>query len=174
VKKLKLKEGDVFTIPLGNDYIGYGQITTFPNSRDVFVLCVFDFKNIIGVSTSLEAICNSPIIFLGYSTDAKLYYKDWEILGNFPGNLSNVKLPYYKIGIPPNDLYLVNFKGERLKEIGENIFAQLNYQANFAPIRYENALKAYYGFSEWKKDDYDKLLYQQTLNSIDVANKVLL
>ena len=70
-------------------------------------------------------------------------------------------------------MYLVNHKGERLREIDENIFNKLMYKTEIAPIRYENALKAYYKLQEWKGEDYDKMLYTSTLDSNNIANQLL-
>ena len=171
MKKIELKEGDVFSIPLGNGEIGFGQIIVFPD-KSTMIICVFDIKSDNDNNIDIEIICSSPIIFLGYTTDAKLYHQDWKIVGNYNKNIEEVVLPYNKIGVPPDNIFIANYKGQNLKEINEDIFNKLSYETNIAPIRYENALKAYYKLQEWNDDLYDKLLYRHTLKSKEVFDSL--
>ncbi len=174
-KRFKLNVGDIFTIPLAENEVGFGQIICFPRTKDVFIMVVFDAKIAFSYTKeyNMEEIVTSKILFLGYSTDAKLYHKDWEVIGNYTSNISAIVMPYHRLGTPPGDIYLTNYKSERVCEIDEETFNKLNYLTNYAPIRYENALKAYFGLQEWKEEDYDKLLYKHTLKSNEIAQKVL-
>jgi len=167
--KLKLKIGDLFTIPLENQETSFGQIVNFPNSKDVFIMCVFDKKQNVESEIKPKEICESPVLLLGYSTDAKLYHKDWLLVGNYTENISKIVLPFHRLGTPPTDIYLVDYSGKRIKEIDEELFNQLSYQTSYSPIRYENALKAHFKLQEWKNDDYDKLLYEYTLKGNKIA-----
>ena len=136
-------------------------------------MCVFDYKQSKSDLVVASKICSSPIIFLGYSVDAKLYHKDWVIMDNYIDNIPKIELPFYRLGIPPEDVYLVNFKGEVKKTISIEIFNQLIYETGFSPIRFENALKAYFGFSNWESEFFDNLLYSYTLKSIEIAEKLM-
>lgn len=167
-KKLKLNIGDVFTIPLGNGDVGFGQIIAFPHSKNAFMMIVFDCRNNEELKYDLDTICDSPILFLGNSLDAKLYHNDWQIIGNYTKNIPKIVLPYYRLGTPPEDIYIVNYKGERLKKISKDIFNQLQYELNVSPIRYENALKAHFKLQDWKAEDYDKILYKLALHSKEI------
>jgi hypothetical protein len=171
-KKLKLTEGDVFTIPLGNGEVGFGQIIAFPHSKNAFMMVVFDYKIKESDSYDIKSICQSPILLLGNSLDAKLYHEDWKIIGNNKENISRIVFPYYRLGTPPKDIYIVNYRGERLKEITEKVFNQLQYELNVSPIRYENALKAHFKLQEWKSEDYDRILYTNALKSKEVFEKL--
>ncbi len=172
--RYKLNEGDVFTIPLGNGEFGFGQaISEYNKLAGSFMIGIFSLKKSQVSNISLEEICSSELLFLGFTFDARLYHKDWALIGNYSKNIKNILLPYYRLGLPPNDMYLVNHKGERLREIDENIFNKLMYKTEIAPIRYENALKAYYKLQEWKGEDYDKMLYTSTLDSNNIANQLL-
>ena len=169
--KLKLKVGDVFSIPLGNGELGFGQIVSLPD-RDTLIIALFNFKQNDAEPIDINKIFNSEVLFLGYTLDAKLYHKHWVIIGNIQSNLSNIKLPYSKLGTPPGDIYLTDFKGAELCEITEIDFSKLSYQTVIAPIRYENALKAYFKLGEWQ-DDYDKLFYKHTLTSNNIADWIM-
>jgi Immunity protein 26 len=171
-KRFKLNEGDLFTIPLNESEFGIGQIVCFPNTSDAFIIIVFDKKYSSSQNIDFKELVTSEILFLGYTFDAKLYYKDWNIMDNIKSNIADVKSPFFKLGTI-DDARLVNYKSEELKAIDKKSFEQLSYKTEIAPIRYENALKAHFGLKEWKAEDYDKILYKKTLESIKVAEKIL-
>lgn len=165
-KKFKLEKGDVFAIPLTNEEYGFGQvISSYDNRSGGFMVAIFDYKNIGLQSISIDKICSKEVLFLGFTFDAKLYHKHWVLVGRYDLNIKNIQMPYFRLGTPPNDIYIVNFKGERLYEINEDVFCQLSYKSEIAPVRYENALKAYYGLQEWKENEYGNILYKYTLQS---------
>jgi hypothetical protein len=171
-KRFKLKVGDFFTIPLEDNEFGLGQIVNFPKTSDAFIIILFNKKiKDLDEFDDLK-IADLEIIFLGYTFDAKLYYKDWAIIGNYKDNIESVSLPFFKLGTI-DDARLVNYKSETLKPITESQFNKLMYKAEIAPIRYENALKAFFGIKEWIAEDYDKILYEKTLESIKIAKEIL-
>jgi hypothetical protein len=163
---MKFKVGDIFSIPVSSDENGFGQIVNIPD-RNTLIIALFNIKKEKNIQVDLEEIINSEIVFLGYSLDAKLYHKHWLIIGNNTSNIDRVKLPYNKLGTSP-DIYIVNYKGEKLRVANTQEFEQLLYQTVIAPVRYENALKAHFKFQEWK-EEYDKIRYENVLNSNDIA-----
>ncbi len=172
--KFKLEVGDIFTIPLGNGEFGFGQvITEYKKSSGSFMIGVFNFKSNQIEKVSLEQICNSELVFLGFTFDAKLYHKDWLIIGVYLNNIPNIILPYYKLGLKPDDIYITDYKGDIVRIATDNEFSQLSYKTEIAPIRYENALKAFYNLQEWIDEDYNKILYKSSLESNVIANRVL-
>jgi len=171
--KFKIIEGDVFTIPLNDKEVGFGQVVApYDKTSGGFMVAVFDFKADDTQNISLNDVCNSELLFLGFTFDAKIYHKDWVLMGNYTDNIKTIVMPYFRLGTPPNDIYIVNYKGERLKSISENVFAELAYQTEIAPIRYQNALKAHFGYGEWKSEDYDKLLYSRSIKSKGVFESI--
>ena len=172
-KKLKIQEGDLFAIPLLNEEFGIGQIVAFPRTKDVFIMVVFDYKTTNPSPNEIVSYLSSPILFLGYSTDARLYHKKWHIIANDRSNLKDIELPYNRLGTPPEDIYLTDYKNERIKTITQFEFDKLQYMTSYAPIRFESALNAYFELSDWKSEDYDSILYSKTLNSIEVAKEIL-
>ncbi|WP_160140288.1 Imm26 family immunity protein [Chryseobacterium sp. c4a] len=171
-KRFKLNEGDIFTIPLKNNEFGLGQIINFPRTSDAFIIVLFNKK--ISESDTFDSIKieDLEIIFLGYTFDAKLYYNDWQIIGNYKDNIQSIFLPFFKLGTI-DDASLVNYRSKVLKRINESQFNKLTYKTEIAPIRYENALNAYFGLQEWISEDYDKILYEKTLESIKIAEEIL-
>jgi hypothetical protein len=166
MKGMKLKPGDVFAMPIDDEKEGFGQIVVVPNKSN-FMIVVFERSNSRNRRPALEEIVNDKILFLGYTMDALLYHKEWQLVGNVSSNLKTIKLPYYKLGTPP-DCTLVNYEGKTIRKISRDIFDKLNYQKVVAPIRYENALKAFHNIGEWRKD-YDELRYEVTLESISLV-----
>ena len=160
---MKLKVDDIFTITISSDEVGFGQIVAFPNKSTLLII-VFDLKQKVESDYDIEKILSSKILFLGYTLDAKLYHKHWKVIGNRPAK--SVVLPYNKIGTPPDDIFITDYKGKKLRRCTIDEFDSLEYQNVIAPVRYENALKAYYGLQDWIGEDYNKLLYERTLNSI--------
>lgn len=166
---LKLIEGDCF--PISKEEVGIGQIIKMPNKYS-FIMGVYDCKLNVNEVALIDNIIKTPLIFMGYSNDAKLYHNDWKVIGNSTSNFPNILLPYYRLGVPPNDIYLVNYMGLKLLPIDESVFNKLSYQTEIAPIRYENALKAYYGLQEWIDDDYNKIFYSNVLVSNEIFKKL--
>lgn len=175
MRKLKLNLGDVFSIPLANDLFGFGQIAgAYDKKSGGFLVAIFDFKSTTLNGVQLSSICNSEIIFLGFTFDAKLYHKHWSIIGNYTENISAIIKPYNRIGTPPDEIYLIDVNNMIVSKISEDEFNDLEYKTEIAPIRYENALKAHFGLQEWKSEEYDKILYKYTLKSNEVVNTILL
>ncbi|UKB82742.1 immunity 26/phosphotriesterase HocA family protein [Chryseobacterium sp. MEBOG06] len=171
-KRFKLNEGDVFAIPLGNSEFGLGQIINFPKTSDAFIVVIFNEKIAELNEFDKINIDDLKIIFLGYTFDAKLYYKDWQIIGNYKDNIQSIPLPFFKLGTS-DDARLVDYKSKVLKHLDESQFDELVYKSEIAPIRYENALKAHFGLQEWIPEDYDKILYEKTLESVKIAEEIL-
>lgn len=165
---MKLKGGDVFTIPISEDQTGFGQIVKIPNKSN-FIIVVFKQVYSGKEWPSLDEIVNDEILFLGYTMDALLYHKYWRIIGNVSTNIDKIQLPYFKLGTPP-DMKIVNFKGDNVRKATREEFDSLDYESVVAPVRYENALKAYYKLADWR-EDYNELLFERTLQSIKVVNE---
>jgi hypothetical protein len=167
---MRLKAGDIFTIPVSEQETGYGQIINIPD-KSTFIIVVFQKIYKIEMTPVLEEICKDDILFGGYTMDALLYHKKWVIIGNFSLNIDKIKLPYYKLGTPPN-MRIVDFKAEqKIRDATKEEFEQLDYLTVVAPIRFQLALQAYHKMGEWK-DYYSELYYERVLESIRVVEKL--
>ncbi|EJL74397.1 Imm26 family immunity protein [Chryseobacterium populi] len=175
-KRLKLNIGDIFTIPLSEKEVGFGQIVQMPD-KYTLIIVVYNYKTFQAEKYDIEKAVDSEILFLGYTNDAKLYHKDWKIVGNLLNNISRILLPCFKLGLPsadyPDGARLVDFKGNVLANIDKKTFDKLHFQTEVGPIRFENALKAHFNLHEWIAEDYDKILYQKTLESVEIAAEIL-
>jgi len=152
-----LKVGDIFTIPIDDKYQGIGHLVAFPE-KSLLLIAVYDFKKLITDSFSIDILPELKILLLGNTLDAKLYNKHWIVIGNSKSNLNQIKLPIYKIGVYP-EAKVLDYEGKFIRQASIDDVENLKYQKVIAPIRYENALKAYYNLKPWIGEDYDSLLY---------------
>ena len=158
---MKLTEGDVFNIPIDDKHVGFGQIIYQKNKNSgVFMIIVFKGKFKKDASLNFEEVKGSGILYMGYTMDAKLYHKHWDLMGNYPFDIDSLTLPFYRLGTPPDDIYILDYTGKKLRECTLEEFDKLHYKSSVAPIRYEKALKAYHKLLDWDID-YDKLLYKE-------------
>src|SRR5271170_5592827 len=96
-KRPKIKEGDVFSIPIDETTQGYGQIVKIPR-KNVFIMIVFEGRWLIEQEIELVDIIKQNILFFGFTTDALFYHGYWKIIGNITSNLLSITMPFYKVG----------------------------------------------------------------------------
>lgn len=162
----KIREGDIFTIPIDSDQVGFGQVLCVPNKNN-FIIVVYECRLNVSEDYTLKDIVEKPILFMGYTMDARLYHKQWRIIENHSDNISRVPLPLFKLGVPPGDIYLLDFAGNTIRPCTNEEFEILNYRKVIAPIRYEKAIQAFYGIGEWKKE-YDEMKASNYLKAVKV------
>lgn len=169
-KRFKLEIGDIIALPIKDNYQGIGQIVSeYEKLSGGFLLRVYDIKHNEKEEFILESLNKMNVLFQAYTFDAKLYHKDWEVIVNYTDNLKDIKLPYFRLGLRDDNAYIVNHQGKRILPISEKVFDNLNYKTEVGPIRFENALRAYYGYNEWIEENYNIILYSNTLKSIEIA-----
>lgn len=137
-------------MPIDEQRIGFGQIVSTRSHN--FIMIVFEGTWDKNEKPKLKEIAQREILFMGYSMDAKLYHKHWEIIGNYNKNLKQIELPYYRLGTPPDEIYLLDHTGKKIRPCTEEEFEKLKYRKVKAAVEYELALKAYYGQQEWEED----------------------
>jgi hypothetical protein len=106
-------------------------------------------------------------LIFGNTFDAKFYHKHWVVIGNDKTNLSNINLPYYKIGESPS--YIEDFKGLKIRKCNSIENEKLVYRKYIAPVRLENAIKAYHKIIEWNDELFNPLLYTYNQMSYDLV-----
>lgn len=166
-KRLRLKEGDVFTIPIDEVTHGYGQIVKMPDKYS-FIMAVFEGRWDNEKTVSIEEIIKRKILFLGFSTDALLYHGRWVIIGNIISNLLSITMPYFKLGLPSEPQKLVNYKVEVIRLATPEEAKLLNYHHSMSPMGYQKELQAYYGVIKWESDI--KYNYKHIVNTLAKLN----
>jgi len=154
MKRLKLKIGDVFSIPITKELMGYGQIVL---AGTVQYIVAFEKAYPKEEKVDVERIISGNIFLVGHTTDARLYHGMWKIVGNAPVPKERIPFPCYKLcqGTADN-IVVVDFEGNILRTASKEEKQLLSYRPSFAPIRFEKALQARHGIGSWDKD-YDEL-----------------
>ena len=101
-------------------------------------------------------IVKSPRLLMGYTLDSKFYHKHWDIIEHYEDNLTDFEFPYFRLGSPSGELFLIDHNGNKIRKCSNAEFNKLTYKTEIAPATYENALKALNGIGNWK-EHYDKI-----------------
>lgn len=157
-KRLKLNVGDVFSIPVGDERVGYGQIVArWSGSGGHFYFAVYDVVDPAAEVPDLESIVSSPLVFLALSMDALLVHEHWLLVGHHEIDEAAIPWPAYKEGVsPPGTFDVVDHTGTRRRRASEDEIESLPFRKVVAPIRIEKALRALHGEGLWD-DAYDAL-----------------
>lgn len=152
----RLHVGDVFTIPLDDERVGYGQIVR-AQGQGHYYFAVFEGAYPRKEEPGLDAVLEGELALLALSLDALLYHDHWQIVGKREVNSAMVRWPAYKEGVsPPGTFEVVDYTGERRRKATEAEAEELPFRAVVAPIRVEKALRALHGLEDWN-DAYDEL-----------------
>ena len=154
---MKLKEGDIFEIKITDNILSYGQIvSTFKKKA----LTIIIFEGQYTERPEVIDIIKKDILLFANTLDAKFYHGDWIVFDNYKSNLSEIKLPYYKIGTGP--VYVEDFYENKIRKANKEDTNELRYRDYVAPVRLESALKAYYKYLDWN-EIFDELLYDKLI-----------
>lgn len=151
MKHQKLKVGDVFSVPIDGDRIGLGQAVA--RFFDAHYLAVYDL--ILPADKEIDLIATlrgAAVLFLGLSSDAKIYVGDWRILGHLPVP-DSVVLPAYKLcaGLDVVVTKVVDYSGTRERIATADEASILSNRTMVSPVRFEKALKARCGLVMWEE-----------------------
>ncbi len=144
-----LKDGDVFTIPLGDGRCGFGQVVgTYQKGVHYFAV----FELLVDESSAEGAVDDalaSRLVFLAQSLDARLHHGMWRVVANREVDPA-MPFPAYKvdIGYPPVT-HVVDHTGGRTRPATEDEAELLPYRTTVAPIALEKALQAKAGLAPW-------------------------
>lgn len=154
-RRKRLQVGEVFTIPLDDERVGYGQIVS-AQGQGHYYFAVFEGAYPREQTPDLDAVLEGGLALLALSLDALLYHDHWQIVAERPVN-SAMPWPAYKEGVsPPGTFEVVDHTGERRRKATQAEAEMLPFRAVVAPIRVEKALRALHGLEDWD-DAYDEL-----------------
>lgn len=154
-RRKRLRAGDVFTIPLDDERVGYGQIV-HSSGHGHYYFAVFEEAYSRREEPDLEAVIAGRLALLALSLDALLYHGHWRVVGHREVDPQELPWPAYKEAVSPDSFQVVDYTGERGREATTTEAEQLPFRAVVAPIVVEDAFKALHGLAEWE-DVYDKL-----------------
>jgi len=139
-KRVRLKQGDIFRIPLDERRFGRGQII---EPGIVFLMTIL--KTPVEAHFEVGEIDTRDILLCGRTTDAEFFHDRWHVVGNLPlPERGIIPRPCYKLG-PKEDARLVDFDGKFLRRATAFEWENLDYQNSASPGLYEDAFKAHHG-----------------------------
>lgn len=148
MSRLRLRVGDVFSVPLDDQRFGLGQVVaTF--GKDAYFFALFEPAFERAEEPDLEQAVRAPVAVLALSLDAKIAAGDWVVLGNRPV-ADGMPLPAFKEMVGgPDRVDVVDFSGERRRRAQGEEAEWLPNRKVVAPVRLEKALKAMHGLEPW-------------------------
>lgn len=169
ISGMKLKEGDIFKIPIDDVAFGVGQIVCIPNKQSLSIVVYGEkFDSSCSIDDILELLSESTPFLFGNTFDAKFYHKHWTVISNGPVRYIT---PFYKIG--HNPVYVEDMSGSKIRKANAEEEKKLTFRKYVAPVRIENAYLSKYGKGEWNNDLYEPLLYTYNIqsNSLVISNQ---
>jgi len=147
-----IRVGDVFLIPVDDSRFGVGQIAGNWKGE----LYVLVYEEICSQSSAdPESVIDAKPLFAALSLDAKIHHGDWPIIGNVTRNLAHIPQPVFKVD-QGGQVFLESRDRSISRRASTSEAKCLRLRTVVAPVRLENALKAYYGVGDWNPR-YDEL-----------------
>lgn len=155
--KRRFSVGDVFTVPVEDDRVGYGQIVDeWGESGGHFYFAIFDGVYPRGDVVDLDEVLSRPVVILALSMDPLLLHEHWQVVDH-RDVVEGLPWPAYKEGVsPPGAFEVVDFTGSLRRPATEDEVEQLPFRSVVAPVRLEKAFQALHGVGEWNAA-YDAL-----------------
>ncbi|MCC3271715.1 immunity 26/phosphotriesterase HocA family protein [Arthrobacter zhangbolii] len=162
----KLKDGDVFKVPLGDGRAAVGQVISTYFSAHYVV--IFDFvAQEDDIELNVTSALQSRPAFGGLTFDALFRPGRWQVLGNSVVD-GRKFLPAYKTGASEiGNCVIEDFKGTRRRPATEVEEAIVPFRTTISPIILERAMKAHVGMEPWL-DAFDEVRLGQTVKSADI------
>jgi hypothetical protein len=163
----RLRIGDVFVVPTGDDRAGVGQVVA-TYGKDAYFFAIFDVVLPLdeAVDRAVEGLL-APVRFLALSMDAKLHAGHWTIVTQAPVN-PRIPLPAYKeaVGVP-SQVEVVDYSGTRRRPATSIEAEALPNRKVVAPVRLEKALRASLGLEPWL-DIFEELRAEGRVTTADI------
>lgn len=151
----RLTIGDVFTLPVDEDRVAYGQVVA-AYGDDARYFAVFERLYRRAERPATSVVVQDRIALLALSLDAKFRSGEWSVVGHEPVS-DDVPLPaYQEIVGSPDRVDIVDYSGTRRRQCTPEESRQLGRRTVVAPVRLQKALRAKHGLEPWETS-YSKL-----------------
>lgn len=155
-KRLKLRVGDIFSVPIDDRRVGYGQIAASWGEGHYY-FAVFEGVYSVDEQPEFDAVVSAPLLLLALSLDALLFHEHWRLVGHRDVDQAAIPFPAYKEGVsPPGTFDVVDYTGTRRRRATDLEVERLPFRKVVAPIRVEKAFRALNGTEAWD-EAYDAL-----------------
>jgi hypothetical protein len=168
--KPRAKIGDVFSIPIDDRRVGYGQVVLKNHCSFPIYIVVFGASHDRNQEISLDEITSDEIALVGATMDARIYHGMWTIVGNHLPDRSRIPKPNFKVYVGGCD-FIEDFDGNRLRQATPEDIRTYDNRWSRSPMCFESAFKALHGVGAWEAD-YDMLTIRYALSkATDAPNK---
>ncbi|MCC3293611.1 immunity 26/phosphotriesterase HocA family protein [Arthrobacter sp. zg-Y411] len=160
------RDGDIFTIPLGDGRVSVGQVISSFHTAYYIVVRNFAARVDELPSRLPEALGAEPVL-AGLTFDALIGHGHWKVVDNRPVD-GKKYLPAYKTGTAEmGNCMIEDFKGEVWRPATAVEAEIIPFRENTAPIRFEKAMKAHMGLEPWN-DSYERIRVGDVVTSADI------
>ncbi|HMG46482.1 MAG TPA: Imm26 family immunity protein [Allosphingosinicella sp.] len=162
-KRVRLKEGDIFTFSLDAGRLGMGQII---EPGVVFYITVF--REPAPTNFTVADIRTDDILLCGRTTDALFFHDRWHVVGNLPVPEEVIPRPCSKVE-QSGKRWISDFHGRRLlRRATAREWDQLDYHKSISPITFERAFRAHHGL-EPDEPHYARLSVDHARSQVSIC-----
>ncbi|MCC3271701.1 immunity 26/phosphotriesterase HocA family protein [Arthrobacter zhangbolii] len=160
------RDGDIFTIPLGDGRVSVGQVIS--SFHSAYYIVVRDFAvRVDELPLRLPEALGAEPVLAGLTFDALIGHGHWKVVDNGPVD-GKKYLPAYKTGTAEmGNCMIEDFKGEVWRPATAVEAEIIPFRENTAPIRFEKAMKAHMGLEPWD-DSYERIRVGDVVTSADI------
>jgi hypothetical protein len=157
--KHKTRIGDIFTVPISDNKMCYGQVVAACDP--IYYMIAFDFVSGQSESAEIQKIVSLPILLLGNFFDTLIKMGEWKVVANTMPNLIRIPFPLHQVQMDGNT-FVESWDGAHRRLATPEEARLLDRPANFGPVWLEDALKAHYGLGpddpEFRKFQLDYVI----------------
>lgn len=153
-KRVNLRVGDVFEIPLPDGRFGYGIVVKqggLPGGGTPYIAI---FRSAYDQRPSVAQITTDEVALQGWSTDALIYHERWKVIEH-DAPVPAIQFPNFKVE-SQGKFYVLDVEGESIDFATPRELELLNYRFSSTAGIFQDAFEALHRFGEWK-DYFDKL-----------------
>jgi len=155
-KGYKVHIGDVFQIPIDDARVGYGQVIAQHLSS--YLVAIFKAARSADQAANVPSIVSDDIAFFTETLDAKLWNRDWPVVGNAPPAWSSIQLPNYKVAFGGTDnMHVEAYDGKRHRPATQREIEILRFRTVCSAMRVQQAFQAFHHAIPWD-DRYADIL----------------
>lgn len=149
-KRVKLRQGDLFELPVTDGRLGYGLVI-IPGG----VLYAAFFRGLHSSRPDMASLLAEEIALVGMTMDSMFYHGRWSVIAHDQPIPAAIPFPNWKVKIG-GELRTTDFEGRYHWSMRPDEIDLLDYKFSRAPLGYQNALEAINGIGEWQ-ESYDEL-----------------
>lgn len=149
-RRVKLKAGDVFEMPLANGALGYGVAILGGGTPYIIVLRTLHIER-----PHIDVLSSDAIALVGWTMDALVFHGRWSVVFPDYPTRNDVPYPNWKVRIG-GEVHTTDFAGNVLGPATSSEIDLLDNQSSRSPIAFQNAFEALHDLQPWRSD-YDRL-----------------